>query len=388
MKVKRILAFVLTALILLSLVACGAGSGGGGSSGGGGGSSGGGGGGAAGGQKQPFVAVSFNDLDAVPALMKAQLEKKFEAKGWKYLIAGADKDFNKQIADIESMFLQGPAVVISRIDARGRPTIAGISMQYPDIPLVAMSMGNRRALTKEESDAILTASGESEWVRGTLLGHWMADYMDANPGFVPKIGFLLGQASGDVVGTGHRSIDFIRIMEHRGYIEGKDWYAVVRAEADPVWTTQGGMKITEDWLQKYPIEELNTIYCWWDEGVVGVCQALELNGKKPGDYIIMSFDGLDIVHEYVEKGYVHASSALDFNKQTDKLVWIAQMVIDGKANELRPVEFGESMYLLTKDNLADVKAGNIKNYHSYTEQDEVFPPLTGKVEWYGGNWVE
>ena len=379
-KMKKILALILVVLMTVSLAACASapdlptssgGASGGSSSGGS----------TAGSTEDDrfFVGVTFNGLDAVPALMKLYMEEMFDEKGWEYFTTNADLDASKQLSDVENLLQKDPDVILGRYVAAQRPSVLKLCDEA-GVPAMAMSMGMRYSLTPEEDALLLTGVGDSEWVRGIPLAYWLLDYMEANPDFVPKIGTVVGNASGDMIGQTHRTYDFMRTMQANGKEEGKDYHIVARTEAVPNWSTAGGMKVVEDWLSLYSIDELNTIYCWSDEMVVGVIQALQGAGKQPGEYIVMSFDGLEIVHEYVEQGWLQVSSAYDFKKQCTRIVEVLEMIKDGKIDEIKPIEFAQSIFVLTPENIAAVKAGNIE-YFEYTAEMELEPRLKGS-DWY------
>ncbi len=298
-----------------------------------------------------FVGIAFGGLDAVPTVIKGYLEEKMDALGWKYSITNGDLDMNKYIADVESLCQQQPDLIITRpVNDTANATVVPIA-DKAGIPIAFMS-----SMTAVEGYDYLGHVSDPELIRGIPLAMWLNDYVAANPGFVPKVGFLVGAAAIDSKGVCERSINI------RDYLT-VGWEEVISAEADPNWTAAGGMKIAEDWLQRYTLDEMNTIVCWSDEMCVGVVQALQAAGKNPEDYLVLSYDGLPVIEDYVKEGWIDASSGLNLEKVADTVIELCQKFKDGKADEIDFMTYARAIFVLDGNN---VGTGNYETW-DYSE---------------------
>ena len=308
-----------------------------------------------------FVGLAFHGLDATPTVLMGHLVAEMDRLGWRYVITNGDLDNNKYIADVEALIQQEPDLIWTRGSEFLVQNI--IEMTYfAGIPLVWSSgMPNRFA-----EYPYLSNAGDPELIRGIPLARWLDNYVANNPGFVPRIGFLVGNLSIDSYGSSHRSLNM------RDYLT-VDWVDVITAECVPNWMASGAMNITEDWLQRYTINELNTIFCWSDEMSIGVIQALQAAGVNPGDYVLMSYDALPIVWDYIEEGWMQVTSGLDLRRQALNAISIMQMYKDGKADDIPFIQYARSVFLCDESNVAQVKAGNIPEsaFFDYVQYVEI-----------------
>ncbi len=298
-----------------------------------------------------FVGIAFGGLDAVPTVIKGFLEEKMDALGWKYVVTNGDLDMNKYVADVESLCQQEPDMIITRpVNDTVNATVVPIA-DKAGIPIAFMS-----SMTAVEGYDYLGHIADPELIRGIPLAMWLNDYCAEHPDFFPKIGFLVGAAAIDSRGVCERTINI------EDYLE-VDYEKVISAEADPNWTAAGGMKVTEDWLQRYTIDELNTIVCWSDEMCVGLVQAMQAAGKDPDDYLVLSYDGLPVIEEYVKEGWIDASSGLNLEKVADVVIEVCQKFKDGKEDEIDFMTYANAIFVLDANN---VGTGNYETW-DYSE---------------------
>lgn len=286
-----------------------------------------------------FVGIAFGGLDAVPTVIKGYLEEKMDALGWKYVITNGDLDMNKYVADVESLCQQQPDIIITRpVNDTVNATVVPIA-DAAGIPIAFMS-----SMTAVEGYDYLGHIADPELIRGIPLAFWLNDYCEANPDYEPKIGFIVGAAAIDSRGVCERTInieDYLTVPYEK----------VISAEADPNWTAAGGMKVAEDWLQRYSLDELNTIVCWSDEMCVGVVQAMQAAGVSPDDYLVLSYDGLPIIEDYVKEGWIDASSGLNLEKVADTVIEVCQKYKDGKADEIDFMTYAHAIFVLDANNV-------------------------------------
>lgn len=305
-----------------------------------------------------FVGLAFGGLDATPTVLMNYETARMDELGWKYTIVNGDLDVNKYIADIENLLLQEPDIILARPMSDLVTWQVAELTQQAGIPLVTMGI----SMYTDDEKFWLSDVGDAELQRGIPLGEWLVDYCKEHPDFEPKIGFLVGDISIDDPTICARSANVRDALNEAGI----KWEDVITAQADPTWSASGAMKITEDWLQRYTIDELNTILCWSDEMCVGVIQALQTAGVDPGEYLIMSYDGLPVIEEYVESGWVTATSAYDLEKQANAMIDVLQMYKDGKGDEIQKRTYANGIYIMDKDSLAARNAGEPLEYFDYS----------------------
>jgi ABC-type sugar transport system substrate-binding protein len=309
------------------------------------------------GDKQFFVGLAFGGLDATPTVLMNFLTASMDELGWKYVVTNGDLDFNKYTADLENLCQQKPDLILTRpVNDLANINAVEICNRY-NVPVVIMS-----SMTVVEGQKYLGHVSDPEILRGIPLANWIDNYVAAHPGFVPKIGFLVGAIGVDVRGIVERSINI------RDYLKS-DWVEVITAEAEPNWSASGGMRVAEDWIQKYTTNELNTFLVWSDEICVGVVQALQAAGKSPDDYLVLSYDGLPIIEEYVSQGWIDASSGLGLKKQADVIIGLAQKYKDGKADEIEFMTYANGIYIMDTANVDGIRSGSTQpdywDYSSY-----------------------
>ncbi|MDR1203525.1 MAG: sugar ABC transporter substrate-binding protein [Tannerellaceae bacterium] len=311
------------------------------------------------GERPYTVGLAFGGLDATPTVLMGHLTARMDELGWKYIITNGDLDLNKVVSDIENLVQQRPDFILARppnqlvmpnvaqtcLDAKVPVGFMGLTGGGFDIGVAATYAGRP------------TEVGDPETLRGIPLALFINEYVAAHPGFVPKIGFLVGDIAIDARDICERSINV------RDYLT-VEYVDVITTEALPNWSANGAMKVMEDWIQKYPISEMNTILCWSDEMCVGVIQALQAAGKSPDDYLVLSYDGLPIIEEYVSQGWLDATSAFDLKKQALEMI---KAVEDFKAGKtLERFAYSQAIYVMTPENLPAIKAGQLPDYWDYS----------------------
>jgi ABC-type sugar transport system substrate-binding protein len=308
----------------------------------------------AGEDKQFFVGLAFGGLDATPTVLMNYLTAEMDKLGWKYVITNGDLDFNKYTADLENLCQQRPDIILTR-PVNDLANVNAVEIcNREGIPVVIMS-----SMTVVPGQKYLGHVADPELLRGIPLANWLDAYCDAHPGFVPKIGFLVGAIAIDTRGIVERSINIRDYLKH-------DWVEVITAEAEPNWSASGGMRVAEDWMQKYTLDQLNTLVVWSDEICVGVVQALQAAGKNPDDYLVLSYDGLPLIEDYVAQGWVDVTSALGLKKQAQVIIGLAQKYKDGKADEIEFLTYANGIYLMDTNNVNAIRSGTEPDYWDYS----------------------
>lgn len=308
------------------------------------------------------VGLAFGGLDAVPTVVMNFLTAKMDDLGWEYVVTNGDLDVNKYLADLESLCQQDLDVIMTRVPNDSvNPSALDITVPAEQ-PLFFLATATEVEQYKD-SPYYLGHVSDPELVRGTPLCDWLINYIDENEGFVPKIGIICGAKAIDSRGICERTTDIVDGLD----AAGKEYEIVADVEANPNWMASGAMQITEDWLQAYTTDQLNTILCWSDEMCVGVIQALQAAGKSPDDYLVLSYDGLEIIWDYVKEGWIDCSSALLLEQQADAVIDYIKKYMSGEYDKEKDFQtYCNSVYVLDQSNVESVAAGEAPEFYDYT----------------------
>jgi len=143
-----------------------------------------------------------------------------------------------------------------------------------------------------------------------------------------------------------------QIKRHDGFAEGIEGsnLEVVESQASP-WSTAECMTITEDFLSKY--SGIDGIYCHWDNGAVGVVEALKAAGRLD-EVVIVSVDGCQKGLDMVLAGDTQATVGRSFKDSSHLYLDGAIALLDGK--EMDQINYTEYT-IFTKENAADFHPG-------------------------------
>ncbi|MGI6118405.1 MAG: sugar ABC transporter substrate-binding protein [Bilifractor sp.] len=120
------------------------------------------------------------------------------------------------------------------------------------------------------------------------------------------------------------------------------------------WEAETAMTVAQDFLTKY--DDIDAIYCQWDNGTVAVVQAIEATGKSVDDFFIVSVDGCYNGFDLVRDGDIYSTVMLDYNATMQKAI---DLIVDAKNNGK---SIDESYYyidpiLITSENVDDYDPG-------------------------------
>ena len=100
------------------------------------------------------------------------------------------------------------------------------------------------------------------------------------------------------------------------------------------WQTHEAREIMEDFLLIYG-DEINIVYCHWDNGASGVIEAVQCAERIPGtdiaagEVFIIGFDGNETGYYQVEAGVQALSVGFSFTNIVIKSLELARMMLDG-----------------------------------------------------------
>lgn len=197
------------------------------------------------------------------------MKEKIEAQGWNFITASAESDPAKQLADIESLLSQRPTVLIlSPIETVGVTPAVEIANDA-GVPLIVID----RTLNAEPGN-------------GQYLTEIVQDFEDGGRLLAEKAVQLAIAKNGAPKGN------YVRIIGSPGtsptVLCGQGWNKVMEAYPDMKligegvggFTTEGGIRVMQDLLQRFPAGEIDMVWSDYAEMTIGVLQAVKAAGRN------------------------------------------------------------------------------------------------------------
>jgi len=164
-------------------------------------------------------------------------------------------------------------------------------------------------------------AGTDDYLGGVQAGEYVSERFPDGANFV-EVG---GQ-------TGH----IAAINRHEGF---RDGIAANIVELDSQfvpgsWRTDEAREIMEDFLLIYG-DEINIVWCHWDNGASGVIEAVQNAGKVPGtdiaagEIFIIGYDGNGTGYKQVEDGFQALSVGQSLTNMAMRCLENARIMLDG-----------------------------------------------------------
>ncbi|GHV25903.1 rhizopine-binding protein [Clostridia bacterium] len=131
-----------------------------------------------------------------------------------------------------------------------------------------------------------------------------------------------------IVEVGGQAGHDAQIKRHDGFIEaitGSN-ITVLDSQSCNTWSTSDAMSITEDFIIKYG-DEIQGVFCHWDNGATGVIEALKAAGMD--EVFIIAVDGCRAGFDQVREGAQYATIMQNFETQAQKSLELAKAILDG-----------------------------------------------------------
>lgn len=258
-------------------------------------------------EERPLIAISqYNSSDYQMSWL-ALIEKYCDEMNCDMVYANAELNVEKQLADIESLIVQEPDVIIVRaVDSDG--ITSGLdAISAAGIPCLISSY----SVNSDNYTVFLEAP---QRLTGELQADYLMQILEENPELELKVCYLWGSYGN--TGCNDR-------------FDG--WYENSVAVSDRItlldeqvadWSTATAMSITENWLQSYP--DANCFVCQNDEMAIGVANALEGAGIDPESTWVIGIDGNELGAVAILDGQLDATVYTD--QDTDARVTIEYCV--------------------------------------------------------------
>ena len=152
-----------------------------------------------------------------------------------------------------------------------------------------------------------------------------------------------------VVEVGGQSGHSAQILRHDGFFETIDTAKVdvLDTKDCEAWATEDAMAIMEDFIVKYG-EEIQAVFCHWDNGATGVINALKDAGMD-GVYVI-GVDGCGAGYDQVKDGTQALCIGQSYQNMTTSSFECIQKLMDGETLPDEGVVFAP-VDIVTADNV-------------------------------------
>lgn len=137
----------------------------------------------------------------------------------------------------------------------------------------------------------------------------------------------------NVVEVGGQSGHSAQIKRHDGFVDkiaGSNINLLDSRDCEG-WNTDDALAITEDFLVKYG-DQIDAIYCHWDNGATGVIQALKGSNLTKDVYVI-GVDGNKLGYEQVRDGEQDLCIGQSFAQMTQDAFGLITKILKGEEHE-------------------------------------------------------
>ena len=242
-----------------------------------------------------------------------------------YLMDG-QADVAKQISQAEDLIAkQVDVIVLNPQDADGSAQVLGLAAEA-GIPVIEVN-------TETVRTDYVSYIGSNDVMAGEIMGNFVMEQ--------------LGEAGGQYAileGEIGQSAQILRAEGIANTIQANNAYECV-AQLTANWQRDQAMDTTEDWLGKYP--DLKAVICHNDDMSMGALQAAEAQGR---DIVIIGTDAIPDALAAVKEGRLEGTVLQDAATQASTAVDVAVKVANGE--EVEP-KYDVPFQLITIDNVDD-----------------------------------
>ena len=312
MMKKKILAFLLAAVMVLALVACGGNNSGKDNDSQGGGE---------GGKTIGVCIYKFDD--AFMTTYRNALQEILEGKGYSVTVVDGNNDQNKQNEQINTFITQGvKALIINPVMTSAADSIID-KVKNANIPTVLIN----REPTAEQMSAYdkLVYVGCDAAQSGTFQGELILE--TANKGDINgdgKVSYIMIQGDPENIDAQLRTEYSVKALKDAGIeVEELD---LQRGD----WDREKGQTICANDLAQFG-DQIEVVFCNNDDMAIGALQSIQAAGRTVNkDIYLVGVDALDAALNEVEQGNMTGTVLNDAKGQATKAVECMEELLGGK----------------------------------------------------------
>jgi ribose transport system substrate-binding protein len=196
--------------------------------------------------------------------MEAQAKK----LGVKLVSIDANQDASKQLADVENMLAQKPScLIVSPLESKASAPVVKLANDA-NVPLVII---DRTIEAKPGEGMYKTEITQSHVTSGKLLAEKTVDLLTKK----------YGEAKGSVVHVQGLAGASPVIDANKGWDEVMAKYPNIKvvATSDAGFTKDGGMKVMDDFLQRFPKGQIDVVRSDYSDMTMGAVEAIKNAGR-------------------------------------------------------------------------------------------------------------
>lgn len=219
--------------------------------------------------KQVTVAFAQSDLsNDWKETCQHDMEDHIKAAGWKLISTSADNDPAKQLSDIQNLLAQSPSViVVSPIES----VALAPAVQMANDAGVPMIVIDRKLSVAPGTGEYKVAIVQSHAASGKLLAEKTVELLKAK----------YGKPKGNVVRLAGIPGASTVADARAGWDEVMKNYPDIKVIASPnaQFTKEGGMKVMQDLLQRYPKGSIDVVWSDYSDETMGAIQVIKAAGR-------------------------------------------------------------------------------------------------------------
>ncbi|HVN55762.1 MAG TPA: substrate-binding domain-containing protein [Anaerolineaceae bacterium] len=219
--------------------------------------------------KELTIAYSQAELvNAWRVTNQKDMETQVKKAGYKLITADANQDPSKQLADVENMLAQKPdCLIVSPLESKASAPVVKLA-ETAKVPLVIID----RTIEAEPGQGFYkTEITQSHVLSGKLLAEKTVELLKAK----------YGSAKGNVVHVQGLAGASPVIDANKGWDEVMKAYPDIKvvATSDAGFTKDGGMKVMDDFLQRFPKGQIDVVRSDYSDMTMGAIEAIKNAGR-------------------------------------------------------------------------------------------------------------
>ena len=207
------------------------------------------------------LTIAYSQAELVNAWRvtnQKDMEAQVKSAGYKIITADANQDPSKQLADVENMLAQKPdCLIVSPLESKASAPVVKLA-ETAKVPLVIID----RTIESEPGQGMYkTEITQSHVLSGKLLAEKTVELLKAKN----------GSAKGNVVHVQGLAGASPVIDANKGWDEVMKAYPDIKvvATSDAGFTKDGGMKVMDDFLQRFPKGQIDVVRSDYSDMTMG-----------------------------------------------------------------------------------------------------------------------
>jgi ABC-type sugar transport system substrate-binding protein len=217
------------------------------------------------------ILIAYSQAELVNAWRvtnQKDMETQAEKAGVKLVSIDANQDPSKQLADVENMLAQKPScLIVSPLESEASAPVVRLA-EEANVPLVII---DRNIVIQPGTGVYKTEITQSHVIAGRFLAEKAVELLTDK----------YGEPRGNVVHVQGLAGASPVIDANKGWDEVMAKYPNIStvATSDAGFTKEGGLKVMEDFLQRFPAGEIDIVRSDYSDMTMGAIEAIKNAGR-------------------------------------------------------------------------------------------------------------